>query len=117
MTETKLQSAILDALRRCFGWAQWARNNTGRRGGVAFGLGKGSPDIIGCVNGCTCPHCGGLVPFGRFVGLEVKTPTGVVGADQTEWALRWSAAGAHVEVVRSVEDALGAVQRSQEATS
>jgi len=101
MGETELQSAILDTLRRVFPWSQWARNNTGRRGRVSFGLGKGSPDLIGCVNG-------------RMVCLEVKTDDGKVSAAQAEWHLRWSAAGAHVEVVRSGSDALAAVQRSQE---
>jgi hypothetical protein len=97
MTESTLQRQILDALKRCYGWAAWARNNTGRRGGVGFGLGKGSTDLVGCVNG-------------RMVCLEVKTPSGKVEPHQTAWMLRWSAAGAFCSVVRSVEDALSCVR-------
>ena len=39
------------------------RCNTGRRGGVSFGI-KGAPDIVG------------LLPNGRFLAIEVKGPGG-----------------------------------------
>jgi hypothetical protein len=97
MTETTLQRQILDALGRCYGWTEWYRVNTGRRARVRFGMGKGTPDLYGIVNG-------------RAVHLEVKTPTGVVSPEQTAWMLKASAAGAFCAVVRSVEDALRCVR-------
>lgn len=66
-TESQIQKEILEALqsRGLFCW----RNNTGRRGGVAYGH-KGSPDIIG------------MLPCGRFFGVEVKKPGGTQSQHQ-----------------------------------
>lgn len=62
--ESEIQSAILDYLRRFKHIMCW-RNNSGAfvKGEhfVRFGL-KGSPDIIG------------ILPDGRFLGIEVKRP-------------------------------------------
>jgi hypothetical protein len=70
MTEKELQKIVLDYLkfRGVFHW----RNNTGRRGGVAYGQ-KGSPDIC-CV-----------LPDGTFWGIEVKGDGGKLSHDQIDW--------------------------------
>ena len=54
---------------------------------------KGVPDII-------------LIKMesGRFVGLEAKTSTGRLSADQEEFRCRAEACGAEYHVVRSIDD-------------
>ena len=48
------------------------RNNTGRRGTVSYGF-PGSADILG------------LLPSGRFLGIEVKSPEGLQNDKQMEF--------------------------------
>jgi hypothetical protein len=70
-SESLIQGEILEylRLRGVFCW----RNNSGvaRTGGrfIRFGS-PGAPDILG------------ILPDGRFLGIEVKTPTGIVSEDQ-----------------------------------
>lgn len=102
MTESQLTAAILDALSRSGKGLFW-RNNVGKlqdaRGRwVTYGIGIGSPDIVGM-----------LYPAGRFVGLEIKTSTGQVSPEQAAWHNAAFNAGALVRVVRSVQEALDAV--------
>lgn len=105
MSETQLVSAILAALELEPGVVAW-RNNSGKRGRVSFGLGKGSADIIACVG-----------PYGRFLGLEAKVADGVLSNDQGAWRDNVCRNGGCYCVVRSVEAARRAVEwtrRSQE---
>jgi len=67
---------------------------------VQFGLGKGSFDLICCV-------------CGRFVALEVKTPTGRVSKDQEMWQAKMRRVGAVAEVVRSVAEAKAIVRSAK----
>jgi DNA polymerase III epsilon subunit family exonuclease len=71
-----------------------------------FGLGEGSPDIVGFI-----------FPWGRMLGLEVKRP----GKDPTDIQLKvhtqWRMRGAYVAVVRSVEDARVAIARSRKMSA
>jgi len=62
LTETEIVASILDILPKRFKNTRVARSNSGRRGGVAFGLGAGSADIIG-------------VTHGYFLAVEVKKPS------------------------------------------
>jgi hypothetical protein len=106
MTEAQLTAAILDALSRS-GRGMFFRNNTGKlqdaRGRwVTFGLGVGSPDIVGI----SSDGPGGV---GRFVGIEIKTETGRVSPEQAAWLGAARKAGALVGVVRSVREALALV--------
>ena len=50
------------------GYFVW-RNNSGMRNKIRFGI-KGSPDILG------------ITPEGRFIGIEVKSPTGSQSDEQ-----------------------------------
>jgi hypothetical protein len=73
------------------------RNNTGAlvdQNGrlVRFGLAVGSADLVGCLDG-------------RFVALEVKTPTGRVSQEQAQWIECVRRNGGLATVVRSVGDA------------
>jgi len=99
LSETQLVSAILDALRLEPGvMAMRNAQLTARRSGraVRAGLGKGSADIIACVDGL-------------FVALEVKLPRGNWDEDQERWARRlWRAKGEYY-LVTSVQQARQAI--------
>lgn len=75
--------ALLETIPR----SRWHRNNVGmmktRGRFVRYGLGVGSPDIVGCVNG-------------RFVGVECKAPGKALEPEQVAWAREWQAIGAVV---------------------
>lgn len=100
--ETKIQREVkhkLNVTKRC----RLIRNNVGfaKEEKIPFGLGKGSPDLIG-------PLRGGIV-----FGLEIKTPTGSISADQRAWwraAYRWGVRGG---VCRSLEGAFRALDAAE----
>lgn len=95
MSETKLVSAILEALAIEPGVVAWRNAQlTARRGGraVRAGLGTGSADIIACVDG-------------RFVGIEVKDTKGVLSGEQYAWGLAVREQGGVYGVAYSVPDA------------
>lgn len=96
ITETRLQHEIRQAVNAS-GLAIVMRNNIGfdRERGVKYGLGLGSPDLIGC-----------LIPSGRMVAIEVKTPIGRVSPEQRAWHNAWGSRGVLVIVARSVQDAM-----------
>jgi hypothetical protein len=50
---------------------------------------------------------------GRFVALEVKTPTGRVSPDQRRWADLVRARGGYVATVRSVDEARAAIAEAR----
>lgn len=78
------------------------RNNVGvdTMRGIRYGLGIGSPDLVG-------------IAWGRFVGLEVKTVTGRVSKEQTMWLDMVRRFGGVAGVARSVEDALAIVEEAR----
>jgi VRR-NUC domain len=91
------ESTIQDAIRVALApYAALWRNNVGVdvQRGIRYGLGVGSPDLIG------------IHPSGRFLGLEVKAPGGRISADQQRWHDYARSKGALVYVVRSVEEAM-----------
>lgn len=100
MSETQLLLAIHDAIALTGRALLW-RNNTGRIGRVSFGLGRGGADLVGL-----------LRPSGRFFGLEVKTALGRMTPEQVAWARAVTAAGGFVKCVRSVEEALVALEEA-----
>ncbi len=104
MSEQALTRAIVDRLNIAPGVVAW-RNNTGvariRGSHVRYGLGVGSADVIACVEG-------------RFVGIEVKLPKGEgASGDQLAWMGEVRRQGGFACVVRSVEEALAAVERAR----
>jgi hypothetical protein len=96
LTEAELTHAIIAALNQIPGVWVW-RMNTGRRGGVSFGL-KGQADITGVVRG-------------QRVELEVKLPKGRVEPHQVAFLERMKLLGAIAGVVRSLDDALALVSQ------
>jgi hypothetical protein len=71
---------------------------------VRYGLAVGSSDLIGCLNG-------------RFIALEVKTPTGRASPQQRQWLDLVRRHGGFAAIVRSVEDARGAIARARTGAS
>ena len=67
---------------------------------IAWGLGVGSPDLVGAVDG-------------RAFGLELKSPTGRVRPEQVAWAEAARRRGVPVAVVRSVEEAEEAIRAAK----
>lgn len=91
--ETKLQRQILDylALRRIMAW----RNNSGwlKIGQRVIQMAPaGSPDIIG------------ILPGGRFLGIECKMQREGLSIEQRKFCRRLQDNGALVFVARSVGD-------------
>lgn len=105
----QLEGAIMDAIRKELGdkrrYPDLAlfRNNTGvlmdengRR--VAFGLCKGSSDLIGILEG-------------RFIAIEVKTPDGRETEEQKLFGAGIEQLGGAYCVARSVADAVVFIER------
>ena len=114
MSETDLQQRIRLALGtrpdlRLF------RNNTGtlpdpRTGRpVQFGLARGSADLIGYRTVTITPDMVGQ-QVAVFTSLEVKTPTGRIRPEQTNWLHAIKRAGGIAAIVRSVDDAINVLQ-------
>lgn len=85
-----IQVALSEAGHRVF------RNNTGvaktaTGQTIRFGLGVGSPDLVGWSRD------------GHFVGVEVKTTTGRVSPEQEAWLANINAAGGIGVVMRSTD--------------
>lgn len=103
-SETPIMQAIHDAVVLTGRALLW-RNNTGlaRYGSahVAYGLGLGGADLVGIVR-----------PSGRGFALEVKTKEGTLSNEQKAWHRAWSGAGGFVACVRSVEEAMTALENA-----
>lgn len=102
--ETVLVKGILDALAWKYkGRAKFWRNNTGATKTASGGFVRygevGSPDILGV-----------LSPSGRLVCLEVKTDKGKTSPAQEVWLQEANNLGAITAVVRSIDDALAALE-------
>ena len=87
--ETDIQADALNYLERR-GVYCW-RNNTGARGRVKYGK-VGSPDIIG------------IMPNGRFIGVELKKPKGRLSDKQRRFHKDALRNNATIIVARSVEE-------------
>ena len=107
-TETEISAACLAALRLQYPppRAWWYRNNTGvariRGSHVRYGLGNGSPDIVGCVDGIFC-------------GVEVKKPKRWQDTDQVGWQTQHELAGGVYVLAHSAQEALDGVRMGVEA--
>lgn len=119
-SESQLLAEIRLALgkdARCVLW----RNNSGKfmadfgaagTRPVSTGLVVGASDLIGIVrheevssdygSGCS-------INTGRFLAIEVKTPTGRIRPEQVQFARLVNSMGGYACVVRSVEEAQAAV--------
>lgn len=104
MSETAILRDIHTAVVQTGRALLW-RNNGGvatyGRAKVRYGLGVGGADLVGV-----------LRPCGRAFALEVKTTSGRLSAEQKAWHRAWSGAGGFVACVRSVDEALEALERA-----
>lgn len=97
-SERNIQALILMALSEagCLVWRQdtgaYKDAKTGRL--IRYGLCKGSSDVVG------------VCPDGKALFVEVKTATGRVSPEQTQFLAAVKAKGARSGVARSVKDAL-----------
>jgi hypothetical protein len=76
-----------------------------------YGLAVGSSDLVGIVRVPLAHPIGPTTYLGRFIGLEVKTDVGRTTADQDLFLSLVRRYGGFACVVRSVPDALAAVDR------
>lgn len=104
MSETAILRAIHEAIALSGRALLW-RNNTGVANyngtRVVYGLGIGGADLVGI-----------LRPSGRGFALEVKTATGRLSPEQKAWHRAWVGAGGFVACVRSVGEALKALEEA-----
>jgi hypothetical protein len=68
---------------------------------VRYGVGKGGADLLGICN---------VQGVGRFIALEVKTGKATASAEQKMFLALVRKYGGYATVVRSVEDAIRAVE-------
>lgn len=104
VSETEIMREVADAVGRTRR-AVVSRNNVGfdDRTRVKYGLGKGSADLVGF-----------LFESGRFFAIEVKTPTGRLSKEQKLWINFVNKCGGYACVARSVDEALGHLQKAIE---
>jgi hypothetical protein len=101
MTESELQKAVCEALRRV--GCGVTVNVVVRKGRRATGGGKGSADLLVAIPGAR-PR------WAEVVWMELKLPkTGRVSPEQEAWHAEQRSFGMRVEVVRSVTEALAIV--------
>lgn len=95
MSETAIMRDIRAALNNT-GRVRLYRNNVGvdMERGIRYGMGNGSPDLIGWLRS------------GRAFAIEVKTPAGRLSADQKAWWVSARSWGVQGGVARSVSEAL-----------
>lgn len=110
MREAQLQDEIRLAVAQLDGVVLW-RNNVGvgrvgrSNAPVRFGLAVGSADLVGLVTMSD--------GTGRFVAMEVKTASGSLSDEQVRWLRLVRGLGGYAVVVRSVEDAMAAVEAAR----
>lgn len=71
---------------------------------VRMGLFPGSGDLIGWRTLLVTPDMVGT-PIAQFLSIEIKTPTGKVRPDQSNWLDQVNRAGGHAIIARSIIDA------------
>jgi hypothetical protein len=99
MSETKLSASIASALTGLGYPVVRVQSGTVRAGGHYIHMAdRGTPDRIVLLRG------------GKVLWLEVKTPSGMLSADQVVWHCRAAKLGHHVRVVRNVSEAIEAVR-------
>lgn len=87
-------------LRNTVGTVRYYDEATGDRRFVTYGLGVGSPDLVGILSG-------------RWFCLEVKAAEGRVDPEQEKCHRIWIAFGAFVATVRGAVEARAALERAR----
>ncbi len=110
--ETQITKHIIESLSP---WCWLHRNHVGRvqdshKRWHSFGLGKGSPDLVGYTKITITPDMVGK-QVAVFTGIEVKTSKGVVADHQVDFIDNLVYGGAIAGVARSCKDAYDLVMR------
>lgn len=111
MSEAQLLAAVLVRLQYMRGVHAMRRN----AGLTILGSGASKRAIKGCEPGT--PDVEVMLPGGQVVWLECKTPTGRLSKTQKAWHRMAEAMGHRVHVVRSVEEAVDAVEAAMSSPS
>lgn len=119
--ETVIQNAIRAEFGKQSDVVMW-RNHTGRirdEHGVwhAFGLAVGSSDLIGAVSIPVPTTIAATGALARLFVLEVKTTVGRATPEQKNFLRVVRMAGGFGAFVRSVEDAIAALERARKGAS
>jgi len=114
-TENRIQAQVRAVLSHRDAETRVWRNNVGEgemASGhyVKYGLQKGSSDLIGIHRCVITEEMVGSV-FGRFFGVEIKTPVGRLTREQKIWIETIRSFGGIAEVCRSPEDAMALLKR------
>lgn len=88
-------------MKNSVGRAVFIGEETGKKYTVPYGLGVGSPDLVGVLRT--------ELGLGVWIGLEVKVPGKDPEAHQAKCHRQWEAFGALVYVVHSAEEAVEAL--------
>jgi hypothetical protein len=91
-------------LRNSVGLARFTSRTSGRCYAVPYGLGSGSPDVVGILR---------VRRLGVWFALEVKRPGDDAEAHQAKCHEQWRQFGALVYVVHSVEEARAALEHAR----
>ncbi len=111
MSESNVQAEVFAAigsepdlllLRNSCGTVKYYEEKTGEPRFVTYGLGVGSPDLVGI-----------LIPRGRVFALEVKVPGEKPDPHQEKCHAIWRHFGAFVATVHSADEARAALARAR----
>lgn len=112
-SETQITKHIIDALAP---WCWLRRNHVGRvqdkhtNRWHTFGLGKGSPDLVGYTKVKITPEMVGK-QVAVFTGIEVKTNKGIIADHQSDFIDNLVYGGAIAGITRSCQDAYDLIKR------
>lgn len=95
-------------LRNSVGKATYVSPSSGREYHVPYGLGEGSPDLVGILRVDVAS-----ITVGIWLVLEVKPPEGELEPEQLKCHEVWRSFGVIVETVRSADEARAAVARAR----
>ena len=93
-------------MKNSVGAAKYFAEN-GKEFVVPYGLGDGSPDLVGMLKVTRG------ITFGVWFCLEVKADNGELEPDQIRCHVAWRRFGAIIETVRSAAEARDALQRAR----
>jgi len=106
MKESTIQAQVRQAVNLTKR-ARLVRNHTGYDSDhkCRYGLGIGGADLVG------------LLRSGRGFALEIKTNTGKPTAEQLAWLRAFRSFGGFATIVRSVDEAMAALDRAERGES